>query len=133
MRLLVVQGCRQCSGRSRLPQPASSPAILASSSRSSSRSSRGAAAGAAAAHQQARRGLGTRAQRVAAPEEEGEEEPAAAANEAAGEMLKRVVASRHSAKAFDAARGEVPEAALAAVLAMTLVRFERWMGGVVVR
>ena len=38
-------------------------------------------------------------------------------------MLKRVVASRHSAKAFDTGRCEVPEAVLAEVLAMTLVRF----------
>lgn len=43
-------------------------------------------------------------------------------------MLKRVVASRHSAKAFDTARCEVPEAVLAEVLAVTLVR-GGWMGG----
>lgn len=44
-------------------------------------------------------------------------------------MLKRVMASRHSAKAFDTGRCEVPEPVLAEVLAMTLVRVSvyEWM------
>lgn len=67
-----------------------------------------------------KRGLATRQ-----PEPEQEEGD----DRAVGEMLKRVMASRHSAKAFDTGRCEVPEPVLAEVLAMTLVRVSvyEWM------
>lgn len=64
----------------------------------------------------ARQGMATRA-----PEPEAEEQHSQQPSEA-GELLKRLVASRHSAKAFDTGRCEVPEPVLAEVLAMTLVR-----------
>ena len=114
MRLLpIVRGCLRCSRGLSQQQ-----ILLQRISSSSSRSNSSQAA--------ARRGLATRAQRAGAGAEEDEQDVAAAG--AAGEMLKRVVASRHSAKAFDTARCEVPEAVLAEVLAMTLVRVG-WMGG----
>jgi hypothetical protein len=57
--------------------------------------------------------------------EEEEEEHSGPACEEAGELLKRVVASRHSAKTFDTSRSVVPDKVLADVLAMTLVRCVR--------
>lgn len=78
----------------------------------SSRRPRSRAAGAGVVTEQHRHGLATQAHATDQEEED----------QGIGAMLKRVVASRHSAKSFDASRGEVPEHVLADVLAMTLVR-----------